>query len=399
MALVWDVVVVGAGPAGAAAALGALQESPEARVLLLDRDPFPRDKVCGDGVAPHVLDVLESLGAGDTVADLTRRHTPVHTLQLSLGGQEVTRRMRRPALVVPREVLDARLVEAAVAAGAELRRHRVRSVVVGPREVVLDETIRARVVVAADGASSDLRRLLGWRHPGRTAIGIRGYAPTPPSGVGRQVIRFGADRQPSYAWAFDRGDGWSNVGYGEVLSVRLSTPTRALMMTRIEELLPGSTSGAHSWRGHQLPLSSARWTHPEGRVLLTGDAAGLVNPLTGEGIYYAVLTGGVAGRIAARRARGYAVGPPPDPGSEYRRAVQRLLRANLASTALAGRLASTPTVLSAGLRAADRHEAVFDDLVELGLGRGTITPRVVAGLVGQVSRAASTGERAGPPAP
>ena len=206
MALVWDVVVVGAGPAGAAAALGALQESPEARVLLLDRDPFPRDKVCGDGVAPHVLDVLESLGAGDTVADLTRRHTPVHTLQLSLGGQEVTRRMRRPALVVPREVLDARLVEAAVAAGAELRRHRVRGVVVGPREVVLDETIRARVVVAADGASSDLRRLLGWRHPGRTAIGIRGYAPTPPSGVGRQVIRFGADRQPSYAWAFDRGE-------------------------------------------------------------------------------------------------------------------------------------------------------------------------------------------------
>src|SRR6478672_3692163 len=112
---IWDVVVVGAGPAGSSAALAALHERPDARVLLLDRADFPRDKSCGDGVAPHVLDVLEQLGAHDVADGLRRDHSPLTMLQLALGGLEVERPMRRPALVVPRVVLDARLVDAAVA--------------------------------------------------------------------------------------------------------------------------------------------------------------------------------------------------------------------------------------------------------------------------------------------
>lgn len=109
----WDVAVVGAGPAGAAAALAALAERPRARVLLLDRAAFPRDKACGDGVAPHVLDVLDGLGAANVVSD----RVPVRILDLSQCPWTVHRQMRRPAWVVPRRVLDARLVEAAVACG------------------------------------------------------------------------------------------------------------------------------------------------------------------------------------------------------------------------------------------------------------------------------------------
>ena len=66
-----DIVVVGAGPAGAAAALGALHEDPSLRVLLLDRSDFPRDKSCGDGIAPHVLTALAQVGADDVVAGWT----------------------------------------------------------------------------------------------------------------------------------------------------------------------------------------------------------------------------------------------------------------------------------------------------------------------------------------
>jgi geranylgeranyl reductase family protein len=372
----WDLAVVGAGPAGTAAAIAALRARPSARVLVLDRAAFPRDKVCGDGVAPHVIDVLEELGVPSPVAD----RVPVRELELSLGESRVVRPMRRSAWVVPREVLDARLLDAAVAAGAGFRVQRVRSISVRPLGVVLDggthREVRARVVVAADGAPSQLARCLGLRHRGRTAVALRGYAPTRPERAGRQVIRFGQKRQPSYAWSFDRGDGWANVGYGEL--VRHGEPlSPALARQRLEELLPGATTGLEGWRGHLLPLSTARWTHAEGRVLLAGDAAGLVNPLTGEGIYYAVATGALAGRTAV-------IVPDDGAGAAYGRVVRRLLARHLRTTAALSRLSTVPGLLPAGLRAAAEDQGVFDDLGEIGLGRGVATGRMLRALLASI---------------
>jgi choline dehydrogenase-like flavoprotein len=91
---VWDLVVVGAGPAGSAAALGALAVNPALSVLLLDRFDFPRDKACGDGIAPQVLDLLESVG----VTGLLDDRTPVRRLALRRGELEVARDMARPGL-------------------------------------------------------------------------------------------------------------------------------------------------------------------------------------------------------------------------------------------------------------------------------------------------------------
>src|SRR5690606_1160442 len=111
------------------------------------------------------------------------------------------------------------LVERAVAAGARLVRHRVRDVVRGDgtdAPVRLDGRHSARVVVGADGAHSVVRSAVDPRPHPRRAVALRGYAPTPPGRAGTQLIRFGDRPQPSYAWAFDRGDGLSNVGYGEL---------------------------------------------------------------------------------------------------------------------------------------------------------------------------------------
>jgi menaquinone-9 beta-reductase len=365
----WDVVVVGAGPAGSAAALGALAHDPSARVLLLDRADFPRDKPCGDGIAPHVLDVLATVGCEDVVAGWT----PVRRLRLSRAQAQVEGEMRRAAYVVPRAVFDARLVERAVAAGAVLRRHRVRDVVARADGVEVDGQLRASVLVAADGAHSAVRTSLGLGPTGRSALALRGYAPTSPDRAGRQVIVFGSERRPSYAWSFDRGDGLSNVGYGELVRPGRAL-TRSRLLERLDELLPGAGTGAGGWRGHPLPLSGWRWRQPDGRVLLVGDAAGLVNPMSGEGIYYAVATGVGAGAVARS-------GSPSTAGQRHRRAVGGLLARHLRHTAVASRLSRVPAVVDSAVRAAGSRPDVFDDLVEIGLGRGTITPRLAHGLV------------------
>jgi len=373
----WDLVVVGAGPAGSSAALGALARDPDLRVLLLDRSDFPRDKSCGDGIAPHVLDALAEVGAGDVVDDWT----PLHRLELSRGTTTVEGPMRREVHVVPREVFDARLVERAVAAGAVLRRHRVGSVADGPDHVTVSGTIAARVVVAADGAHSAIRTgLLGRRRQPR-ALAIRGYAPTTPELAGRQVIRYGERRQPSYAWAFDRGDGLANVGYGELLpgeNDRREAPSRRLLLEQLEILIPGTASTGSGWLGHHLPLSGWRWHQPDGAVLLVGDAAGLVNPMTGEGIYYAVATGIAAGRTAADCL---AAGRPEASGARHRRDVRRMLGTHLKHTWTASRLSRSPVVVEAGIRAASRDRHAFDTLVELGLGDGRIDARLATGLL------------------
>ncbi|MCW2865988.1 MAG: geranylgeranyl reductase [Marmoricola sp.] len=370
----YDLAVVGAGPAGAATAIGALRADPSLSVALIDRADFPRDKTCGDGIAPHVIDLLAAAGVTDLVED----HVPVRRLRLVRRGLSVDRTMARPAWVVPRSVFDHRLVSAARSRGADLVRHRVRRVEEGASSVVLDDTFEAGVVVGADGAHSVVGRVVGVGE-GPMAVAIRGYAPTRQDRAGAQVIVFGTQRQPSYAWAFDLGNGTSNVGYGEMLTRRGGRPSRALLMEQLETLLPGSTTGGHAWRGHHLPLST--WRGPRragGRLLLAGDAAGLVNPMTGEGIFYAVATGLHAGRAAAE-----ALAADRGAGAARRQAEldQALLAGHLRHTDLAARLCRSGTVLDAGLRAAAADQRVFDDLVELGLARGRITATMAGGLL------------------
>jgi len=377
----WDVIVVGAGPAGAAAALGALQARPRARVLLLDRADFPRDKVCGDGVAPHALDVLAGLGIADAVAGFA----PVPTLALGgPRGPQVSRTMRRSAYVVPRRVFDARLVEAAVARGAVLRRHRVRQVEVGPQGARVDGELTARAVVGADGAHSVVRRSLGIppNVGPHVAVALRGYAPD-VAGQPRQVIRMSGPGWPAYAWSFPIGDGTANVGYGEGLP-RHARPadglTRGGMLDRLTALLPDlvpDIAAVGQLRAHHLPLSTRRPRQPDGPVLLAGDAASLVNPFTGEGIFYAVASGGLAGVAALRGAAA---------GAAYRRALRHRLGAHLRSTGLTAALTRSPALVAAAIEAAGADQAVFDDLVDLGLGRGRLTGRALAGTLRALPR-------------
>jgi flavin-dependent dehydrogenase len=342
-------------------------------VLLLDRADFPRDKVCGDGIAPEALDVLAGLGI--EAAALTEGFPPIPRLRLgSPRGGTVERAMHRAAHTVPRAVFDARLQAAARDGGATFRRHTVRHLDVRPDAVVLDGALEAGVVVGADGAESVVRRALGLRPPGphRTAVAIRGYAPALPGQDGVQVLATTDRHWPAYAWSFPLGDGRANVGYGELVS---AGPTRAELVGGLHRLLPGVAP--EHLRAHRLPLSTGRSRQPDGRVLLAGDAASLINPLTGEGIFYAVLSGALAGRAAGQGAAA---------GRTYRQALHRRLGGHLRATGTAARLSRWPALMDAAVRAAADDERVFDDLVLLGLADGRLTGRALASTVRRLCR-------------
>jgi geranylgeranyl reductase family protein len=385
---VHDVAVIGAGPAGSAAALSALQARPGSRVLLLDRAAFPRDKTCGDGIAPHACDELARLGASDVLSDCA----PVRRLRLiSPRGTEAAAVLQRPDFVLPRTVFDARLVDLAVSRGAELVQHTARRLEVGADRVVIDGQFEARTVVGADGANGVVRRQLGLsaQSDTATAIAVRGYIPWEISDP-ELVIAIDGSHWPAYAWRFDSGDGTANVGFGMLVStLRDLDHGKALLAERMVKLLPES-AGATSLRSHHLPLSTARPRQPDGRVLLAGDAASLINPLTGEGIFYALLSGRLAGACA--------VGSD-DAGAAYRQALQPALGVHLRHTTLMARITTRTRVLDAGVRAVARSPRAMDAMVELGLGKGLITAPLVTGLGREVLRSLRSRATSGPRPP
>jgi flavin-dependent dehydrogenase len=145
----------------------------------------------------------------------------------------------------------------------------------------------------------------------------------------------------------------------------------------LARMLPDQPAYPGSLRAHHLPMSTWRPRQPDGPVLLAGDAAALINPLTGEGIYYALLSGSLAGEAAV-------LGRPAQAGGRYRRALDGELGRHLRHTALlAGLAARHRTLMDAAVRAAGRRTELYDTLVEIGLGRGTIPAASLARLAGR----------------
>jgi len=300
-----DVIVVGAGPAGAAAAYYMAKDG--LKVIVLEQAIFPRDKVCGDFVSPGSLGELTKMGIA-TLEAFQETHTVDYaTIYLSgkplvAGTFPLVEDMPRYSRVIPRRVLDSLILQAARKAGATvLEGTRLVNFVVQKDWVTVvaaqkeeTKTFRTRLIVGADGNNSLVARILtkaSWSKTERALV-ARAYFEGVTGNSSEANVFYGNGSFPGYSWLFPISKNEANVGVGLVggASPEAENPKNLLtkliqndagMYSRLKDAkLKGEIEVA------ALNLHDAQMPIVGDRVMLIGEAAGLVNPYNGEGIQF-----------------------------------------------------------------------------------------------------------------
>lgn len=300
--------MIGAGPAGAAAAIAAARGG--ASVKVFDKAPYGRDKVCGDGLTPRAVGALNELKI-----ELEDAHR-IDGLRMIAGRKTrelawpKTARFPAHGAVWPRRRLDAALMDAAAEAGAEVAwEAEALPILDGDRVTGVKSdgtTYTADLVVVATGAPGQVARMLGAERDKDEPFGIaiRTYAETPRH-ADRHLEACLTLRDehgtavPGYGWMFPAGDGTVNIGVGALSTMKnfkklnlnnLLASYRALVEPSWE--IGPNLERPRAWR---LPMSTQK-RHGPGWVAI-GDAAGLVNPMNGEGIDYGLESGMLAAEL------------------------------------------------------------------------------------------------------
>ena len=295
--MTYDVAIVGGGPGGSTCA--ALCAEAGLSTLVIERSVFPREKVCGDCVNPACWPIFERLQVSQRVLALP--HSPIEEVEfIGTNGRSVRHRIRASArgeIAIKRSLLDDLLLRRARELGAEVREGAtVTALERGWRIQATAGAFQARSLVAADGRNSSVARLLGLLPSvEKNRIGVQTHFAAPRDFGDRIVMRL---LPQGYC-------GLASVGDSQLNLCLVSTARRI--------------DGLKSWAARQFALSPdqdwrtitplARTAVPaaHANLLLVGDAARVVEPFTGEGIYYALASGELAARhIIARDLDGYA---------------------------------------------------------------------------------------------
>jgi geranylgeranyl reductase family protein len=302
----FDVAVVGAGPAGSTAAYRL--SSAGARVLLVDRAAFPRDKPCGGGVTGRAAQLLP-FSIDPVVEDVVER------LDCRLQyGPRFERRSSKPlALMTQRRRLDHFLMQKAAEAGADVR-DGVTVADVHPGGLTVDgEEIGARIVIAADGCNGRAARALRLGGEIVHGVALEANVPHDPRFAGTMVVELAVVRG-GYGWIFPKAD-HLNVGVGGNES---EAPRLREHLRRLCEEHGIDPAAAQDTRGYRLPMRRPSSRLARGTAAVIGDAAGLVDPFSGDGMYEAFLSAELVATAALDVLAGRAGGLEP-----YEEAVAR----------------------------------------------------------------------------
>ena len=349
-----DVLIVGAGPAGIAAALTARQHG--LSVCVIDKATFPRDKCCGDGLTTGALRLLEQLGlqpshvaSWKVCRDVVLRSPSGRTVELQLpnNGQF--------AAIASRMDLDAALVDHARRQGV-LIREGVSFLDISRdgdyRVTTSDGVLTAHVVIAADGMWSPVRKAL---QPDRAPYlgewhALRQYAHnvTGPAS-NRLYVWFEPDLLPGYAWSFPLADGRVNLGFGilrgatQKVGDMKSLWASVLSRPHVREALGATAVIDDKVSAWPIPARVTSATLSVDNVLFVGDAASATDVLTGEGIGQALLSGMLAGAAAASAT----------PSRTYEREMRKHFFADHRMSQLLGRILSSERLARGALRIID----------------------------------------------
>jgi geranylgeranyl reductase family protein len=360
----FDVLVAGAGPAGSAAACHLARGG--ARVLLADRASFPRDKPCGGGLTGRALQ-----HAPCDVSSVVEH--VVDGFMLRAGyRRSIARTSGSPIiLMTQRRRLDAFLAEQAASAGADFRDGAVVDEIVNDSGSITARVggsrVEAAYIVGADGANGIVARTFGLGDDIRLGVALEGNvtwgALDPAPYRGTAWVELGVV-PGGYGWVFPKGD-HANLGVGGWLDEGPRLRSHLTRLAREHGVDPDALTGI---RGHRLPMRPLGSPAAQGRVLLVGDAAGLVDPLSGDGIYEAF--------VSARLASEAVLAGQPE---EYEAALAAALDRHLAASWKAKRVADRfPRACLWAVRAPGVFDAVAGllrgDLAHPGEARGLARP-------------------------
>ena len=280
----YDVAIVGAGPAGSTAAYHLAAAG--ASVLLLDKATFPRDKPCGGGVTGRAARQLP-FSIAPVVEDVVDR------MECGLRyGKHVTRRARTPiAYMTQRKRLDHFLLQKAAEAGAEVREG----------ETADARELDARIVIGADGCNGSSAKQLGLADRIVHGVALEANYPYEARYAGAIVLEIAIIRG-GYGWIFAKGD-HLNVGVG---GNGEEAPKLRAELRRMCEAYGIDPDAARDTRGYRLPMRMARTRLARGTTAVIGDAAGLVDPLSGDGMYEAFLSAKLVSNAALEVLAGRA---------------------------------------------------------------------------------------------
>lgn len=349
-----DIIISGGGPAGSSCA--AFCAAGGLKTLVLEKTAFPRDKVCGDCINPACWPVLERLGVAGRILDLP--HSKLEAVEfIGINGRSIEYQLEASGLAeiaVKRSLFDHVLLQRAIESGAEVRQNAaVTSVERGWKVKTGDAVFSAPWLVAADGRNSTILRLLGIAPPAaRERVALQTHIPVPDGFGNRVTLRF---LREGYC-------GYANVGDGCLNLCLVGKPADISRLKQWAEthfkIGPGQ-----SWRTIT-PLARKAVPAANGKLLLVGDAARVIEPFTGEGIYYAIATGELA---ANHVLRGLS-------GESYRREHSRLYSGRLWVNCISKQAVLHPKAATLALDAMRHHPASLRFLTSKVVGAALASP-------------------------